>query len=244
MGKIVAIGGAHMTDRAGVSAIDKTILNGIKNSPSVLFIPTASDDDQQYIELANNHFKRIGCKKFDTLLLSQNPGKKECKDKIDYADIIYVGGGNTLRMMIKWRKFGVDSMLKRAYFQDKVLCGTSAGAICWFKYGNSDSRKYTSNSDQLIRVSGLGLVDSLLCPHYDSEPLRRPDLKRMMRAKVGVAIALQDHTAIEIIDNRFRIASNKNTANAFKVYWKDNDFHEEQLVKDKKHRDLKQLLTK
>jgi dipeptidase E len=69
------------------------------------------------------------------------------------ADIIYVGGGNTLKMMTLRRKLGVDKALQQALKKDIILSGLSAGSICWFDYGNSDSRKFTSKSTQLIKVT-------------------------------------------------------------------------------------------
>ena len=107
-------------------------------------------------------------------------GKKNPKILFS-SDIIYVGGGNTLKMMTIWRKLGVDVLLKQALEKNIVLCGLSAGSICWFNNGNSDSRKFISNSDKLIKVTGLGFINATHCPHYDSEPNRHKDLKRIMQ---------------------------------------------------------------
>lgn len=96
----------------------------------------------------------------------------------------------------------------------------SAGSICWFKYGNSDSRKFTSGSNKLIKVKGWGLIDALHCPHYDTEEHRQNDLKRMMKSTHKIiAIALENCCAIEIIDNQYRIIKSKNGAKAYKIYW-------------------------
>src|SRR5690606_6160908 len=109
------------------------------------------------------------------------------------SDIIYVGGGNTLKMMTIWRRMGVDTLLKKAYRKGIILSGVSAGAICWFSYGNSDSRKFTSRSSQLIKVRGLELIPALFCPHYDVEKHRQNDLRKMMmKTPKIVAIALDN----------------------------------------------------
>ena len=86
-------------------------------------------------------------------------------DKLGRADILYVGGGNTLRLMTLLRRAGAVPLLDAAQDRGSVLCGVSAGAICWCRYGNSDSRKFTSGSDQLIKVSGLGYLPVQFCPH-------------------------------------------------------------------------------
>lgn len=90
---------------------------------------------------------------------------------MEWADFIYVGGGNTLRLMTLLRRCGGDRLLDEAYKRGTVLSGVSAGGICWCSCGNSDSRKFTSGSDQLIKVTGLGYLPVLFCPHYDAEPL-------------------------------------------------------------------------
>ena len=73
------------------------------------------------------------------------------EEKINWADIIYVGGGNTLRLMTLLRRHKIDVLLKQAAKQNKVLCGVSAGAICWCNFGNSDSRKFTSTIIKVIK---------------------------------------------------------------------------------------------
>ena len=75
------------------------------------------------------------------------------------ADIVYIGGGNTLAMMKRWRELGIDKLLKIAYKRDIVLSGLSAGSICWFKQGLSDSRRFRNPKADLIKVTGIGLIN-------------------------------------------------------------------------------------
>lgn len=233
--KIVTIGGGA-TGKAGhpkdTILIDREIkrLSG-KKKPKLLFIPTASMDAEGYILALQRHFgRRLGCK-LDTLLLYRHrPSKHIIRKKIFSADIIYVGGGNTFKMMCLWRKLGIDALLKQAAAKGIVLSGLSAGAICWFRQGNSDSRLYSSGSKQLIRVTGLDLIPTLVCPHYDSEKRRKPALKRMMKKMSGIALALQDCTALEVVGDRCRILSTRKRSNAYKVYWKRGKFYHEKLT--------------
>ncbi|MEK7354130.1 MAG: Type 1 glutamine amidotransferase-like domain-containing protein, partial [Chloroflexota bacterium] len=170
MGKIVAIGGGEI-GRPGhpieTTEIDEEIirLSG-KSKPRLLFIPTAGSDSETYYEAVRNHFGGMSCKVDVLYMLANKPSKKEIEDKIFSSDIIYVGGGNTLKMMIAWRKLGVDVILAEAYRRDIVLSGVSAGAICWFRYGSSDSRKFANPDAGLIKISGLNFINALCCPHY------------------------------------------------------------------------------
>ncbi len=148
-------------------------------------------------------------------------------------------------MMTIWRKIGFDKVLKKAYEKGIVLSGLSAGSICWFKYGNSDSRKFTSNSKQLIKVTGLGLIDALHCPHYDTEKHRQSDLKRMMKTTSKlISIAIDDCCAIEIIDNQYKIIKSKKSAKAYKIFWKKGKYFKEEIISKNEFEDLIKILKK
>lgn len=117
--KIVAIGGGEI-GRPGypieTERIDREIirLTG-KRRPKVLFLPTASGDDPSYWEVFQRYYgQRLGCRTDILYLLRQRPSFKEIKEKILSSDIIYVGGGNTLRMLRRWRRLGVDKVLELA----------------------------------------------------------------------------------------------------------------------------------
>jgi len=154
-------------------------------------------------------------------------------EKIQWADIIYVGGGNTLKLMNLFRKYRIDELLRDAYHQNKVLCGLSAGAICWCAYGNSDSRKYTSESEKLIKVTGLGFLPILMCPHYDVDTHRRGSLKDMMRTTYKMpALALDNGAALKVIDDKYKIITSAIGAKATKCFWKNSEYIERPLEKD------------
>lgn len=251
--KIVAIGGGEIgrpKDSGGfypieTTEIDKRILEltGKKN-PKLLFIPTASYDSVDYFEVVKSYFLNLGCGKVDVLYIEDARAPKKLEKKILSSDAIYVGGGNTLRMMKIWRKFGIDKMLKKAASNDIVLSGLSAGSICWFSCGNSDSWKFSSGSEKLIKVSGLGLIDALHCPHYNTELFRQKDLKKMMKNTPRlVAIALDDCTALEVVNGKYRILKSKKNAKARKTYWKNNKYIIEE-IENNNYMDLNELLQK
>lgn len=249
MKKMIAIGGGEI-GRPGfpieTTRIDKEIIKLTnKKNPVLLFIPTASGDSEGYFATVEKYFgKKLGCKTDVLYLTKAKLSKDKVKSKILSADIIYVGGGNTFKMMKIWKRFGVDKILKEAYEKGIVLSGLSAGAICWFKYGNSDSLKMNDPKAPLIKVSGLNLIHALFCPHYDFEKYRKPELKKMMLKNSVIAIAIDNCCAIEIIDDTYRIISSKDSANAYRVFWSKGKFYHELIPKSKELKTLNNLLDK
>lgn len=150
--------------------------------------------------------------------------------KIKKADIIYVGGGNTYKLMRLFKLYGIDKMLIEAYNEEKVLCGVSAGAICWCDYGNSDSRAISSNSNQIIKVTGLGLIHILFAPHIVKEPNRIESVKQMMKRTYKIPAVHLDNAALEIIDNKYRILTIDDNSVAEKCFWKKGEYITENII--------------
>lgn len=249
--KIIAIGGGRImlpkSQAPQTLSIDREIVRLTnRKKPRLLFVPTASLDDADYCQRVQQHFAgRLGCQVDNLLLYRERPAQAEIRRRILAADIIYVGGGNTLRMMMLWRSLGVDRLMDSARKRGTVLAGLSAGCICWFRQGNSDSRKFADASNNtLIKVSGLNYVDALVCPHYDVEKHRQPALKTMMRSMPGIAIALDNGAAMEIVDNSYRIITSMGHKNGWRVYWHRGEYRKEKLVKDGGFLPLKLLLDK
>ena len=241
--KIIAIGGGDFRKHKTL-AIDQEIVRlSEKKQPHLLFIPTASNDNEDYTTSITAHFTALGCVVKVLNLVKKSPAYNETKLAIEAADIIYVGGGNTLRMMNKWRRLGIDNLLAKAR-ERAVLCGTSAGSICWFKHGNSDSRKDNNPAADYIKVTALGFLDALHCPHYDTESDRKNSLKRMMRRYPGVAIALTDCAALEVVGDAYRIITSEPSAHAYKVYYKNGSFYEEKIEENNNFKPLKELLSR
>jgi dipeptidase E len=222
---IVAIGGGEIRDSETL-AIDKEIIRLTKKEhPKLLFIPTASSDSEDYFKGIDKYFdKKLGCKTDVLYLLKETPSSKEIRNKILGSDIIYVGGGNTLKMMKLWRRLGVDKILKTAWQKGIVLCGLSAGSICWFESGHSDSMSfYNSKKWKYINVCGLGFIKGIHCPHYDNETLgvsRKTHFHNMIQKIGGVGIAIDENCAIEFLDDKYRVITSKKSAKAFRVYKK------------------------
>jgi dipeptidase E len=220
---LVAIGGG-LIRTSGTAEIDREIIRlSNRKHPTVLFIPTASSDSELYCRRFGEHFgKFLKCKTDVLRLLGEPPSAQQIERKIFSADIIYVGGGNTLSMMRLWRRLGVDSLLRAAYGKGIVLSGISAGAICWFDSGHSDSMSFYNPRDwKYINVKGLGLISGVHCPHYNSMTRgvpRRRDFQQMIRRMGAFGIALENNCAIEFIDDRFyRVIKSKPNARAYRV---------------------------
>ena len=222
MGTIVAIGGGSIR-RLETEPLDREIirLTGMAR-PHALFIPTASSDSDVYCR----HFERVyrdrlGCSTDVLRLLGPTPDPAIVAEKIDHADIVYVGGGNTLMMMRRWRRLGVDALLRAAWARGVVLCGVSAGAICWFERGHSDSMAYYNKEDwRYIAVAGMGLVTGIACPHYNGRTYgvpRRRDFSAMMIRRGGRGLGIDNHCAVVFAEAGFRVIATKERAGAYAV---------------------------
>jgi dipeptidase E len=252
--KIVAIGGGEMGRKKSpkegrgrhpieTRKIDEEIikLTG-KSHPKALLLPTASKDHPGYFETFQRYYgKMLGCKVDALYLVKEKLSYEEIRKKILESDIIYVGGGNTLNMMKLWRKLGVDKILKEAYENGKVLCGVSAGSICWFNYGQSDSWKSVNPKNPYIRVRGLELIPALHVPHFSKEPKRRKDLKSIMKRTSGFALALEDCVALEVVDDKYRLISSKTGARAYKCYYLAGKYRKDKIPIVNEFRSLEEL---
>lgn len=226
---IIAIGGGEVSQNQTYD-IDKFIVESSKKeNPHFLFIPTASKDAEAYMETISNLYESLGCKT-DTLYLSNaKVNKEEVNQKIENADIIYVGGGNTAYMMQVWRKYSVDKALIKAYKSGKILSGLSAGSICWFIAGHSDSEFIEGiENPKPIWVKGLGIIPYLHCPHYD-EP-EREDFNEFYVGQLTDAIAIENLVAVVLDDYEINVIKSNHNKNAYKLSWSDTGLNKEVLL--------------
>ncbi len=192
--QIIAIGGGGFGRSPGEGLIEKYILDQSKKKvPSICFIPTATGDNEAYKVNYYSTFSKLDCSSTHLDFFKRTP---DLQDLILNQDIIFVGGGNTKSMLAVWKDWGLDLILKEAYEKGVIMSGVSAGAICWFDQGITDSW-----SEDLKVMDCLGFVKGACCPHYDEEPQRRPSLKKFLSQKVlescyavdaGCALHIQD----------------------------------------------------
>jgi dipeptidase E len=244
---IVAIGGGEIRTR-GTAPIDREIIRlcGKKN-PKLLFIPTASSDSERYWKHVKEYFgKFLKCKTDALFLIKEHPSKQQITKKILSADIIYVGGGNTLLMMRVWRRLGIDKLLKSAYNHGTVLCGISAGSICWFESGHSDSMSfYNPRKWKYINVRGMGFIHGIHCPHYNGMTRgvpRRKHFRDLIQKTGGLGIAIEDNCAIEFIDRKlYTVISSRNYARAYRLHKSGGKVITEQIRRQRQLEPLESL---
>ena len=194
MKQIIAIGGGGFGREIKDLKIEKYIVDQSANkNPSICFIPTATGDDTTYIENFYKTFDSLGCK---TSHIDFFKRTIKLKEHIDDQDIIFVGGGNTKSMLAVWRDWGLDNILKNAYENGTIMSGVSAGAICWFEKGITDSWK-----DHQSILPCLSFVKGVCCPHYDEEPEREPSLRNFLnKGTIENCIAIDGGCALHIKD--------------------------------------------
>lgn len=158
---IVAIGGGELSE-GQTSIIDTFVLQASgRTSPKVLFLPTASRDAPGYITTTEAYFGARGCD-VRALSLTANPSLRTITDAFGWADVVYVGGGDTGFLMKTWNRLGLKTLCSSALERGVVLAGISAGAICWFEGGRGAYNGYKP-------LPGLGLVPGTVVPHYRPE---------------------------------------------------------------------------
>jgi peptidase E len=159
-----------------------------KHRPRVLFIPTAAADDSGYIVSFYERFAR----RADASHLETFPWPPEnLREVILSQDVINVGGGNTANMLAIWAVYGIENLLREAWENGVVLCGTSAGMICWFEAGVTDSF-----GPQLAGMSCLGFLEGSACPHYDGEEQRRPRYRELIEGGFPEGVAAEDGVGV------------------------------------------------
>ncbi|MEI7758962.1 MAG: Type 1 glutamine amidotransferase-like domain-containing protein [bacterium] len=253
--KIIAIGGGeigqlrengHGNYAPETTLIDREILHLTdKKKPTLLFIPTASSDSKSYYQTVEKHFLEIGFASVDALFLSDKSLTKEQIEKnILSHDAIYVGGGNTLKMMTIWRDMGIDNMLNMALKKGIVLSGLSAGSICWFYQGISDSASYEDKNEKYIKVAGLNFIDAIHSPHFSEEPQRKHAIEALTRNSSKVAICLDNAVALVIIGNKYKIIRSSSGAKAYKAYWENDEFKLNEIAPKEKFMNIDDLLVK
>ena len=212
MKQIIAIGGGGFGRVIRDLKIETYIKDQCKlENPKICFIPTATGDDKDYIHNFYKAFDSLGCKTSHIDLFKRTI---DLRSHILDQDIVYVGGGNTKSMLAVWREWGLDVILKEAYNKNIILSGVSAGAICWFDKGITDSWK-----ESQATLNCLGFVSGVCCPHYDEEPERIPYVKKILTEnQVNEVYAIEGYAALHIIDDvpRYSI-SFKNDTHCHKV---------------------------
>ena len=213
MRQIIAMGGGGFAMEPDNPRLDDFVLSRARRPrPRVCFIPTASGDSPGFVVRFYRAFAAKDCVSSDLMIQGggasvprRPPNTSDLAGFIGEQDVIYVGGGNTVNMLALWRAHGVDRLLRDAWNSGTLLCGLSAGMICWFRESITDS------FGELAPIrDGLGLLPFSACPHYDGDPGRRPTyhasiasgLSAGYAADVGAALVFEDETLREVVSSR------------------------------------------
>jgi len=207
--RIVACGGEQLS----YPTLTRYVLDlAGKPRPKILFVPTASGDDSAYLLTFYQALGGVDCEPSHLALFNRTVD--DIDGFIRSQDVVMVGGGNTANMLAIWRVHGVEVALRRAYRSGTILTGWSAGCICWFEAGITDS--FTLELGPLR--DGLQLLKGSACPHYDSQERRRPVYAREIAAGLAPGVALDDAVAARYEDERLiEIVSAKSSGRAFRV---------------------------
>ena len=217
--QIIAIGGGgfqryHFSDLFGKNLlIEEYVLSqSDQPNPKICFLPTASGESERYIANFYASFSQLQCRPSHLSLFCLPT--KDLEDFILEKDIIYVGGGNTLSMLALWREWGIDASLKSAWENGTVMSGISAGAICWFEEGLTDSVP-----GELRPIECLGFLKGSCCPHYDGEKQRQPTYTRnVAEGSMRDGIGIQDCAAAHFVnDNLSRAICSEEGKLCFRV---------------------------
>lgn len=201
--RIIAIGGGELKSKETLE-IDRYIASLARqkageNRPYGLFIGTASHDSMPYF----NSFRKTYTSVFDikadvALTVYGEMDLEKIRTKFEKADFIYIGGGDTLFMLKKWQEFGLLDLIRDAYERGVIICGLSAGAICWFEDIYTDSEQVDKDGAYSMQ-KGLGWLPGIISPHYNE---RTEDFDKIVsKLPLGThAYAIENLAALEFVN--------------------------------------------
>ena len=218
MKKIIAIGGGELRERTTLK-IDEYIAALAKahageNRANALFIPTASHDYMPYYNTFHKVYTGIFNIKTDVALtVFKEVDMEKLRAKFQKADVIYVGGGDTVFMIEHWKKTGLLSLIEDAYQRGVIIAGLSAGAICWFSDIYTDSQAALGEGDKYAMFQGLSWINGKISPHYGSRML---DFDKIVCYNFHCAYGIEDDAAL-VIENGEIVGSVSSGGKAYKI---------------------------
>ena len=222
--QIIALGGGGFGVDLTNLGLDRYILAQARVAePAVAFVPTASGESDNYIVRFYTAYLGLPCRPSHLALFRRTP---DLRSYLLAQDVIYVGGGNTKSMLAVWREWGVPELLREAWESGIVLAGISAGAICWFEQGITDSF-----ADHLRVIACLGFLPGSCCPHYSGEAERRPAFQQLIRdGGIAPGFAIDDGAGIHFRDDQVhRVVASRAGAAAYRVYARGAEVREEPM---------------
>ena len=191
----MALGGHEFSRRRGNEALRDYVL-GLADSaePRICLLPTASGDAEQQIIAFRRSLGGMACRPSEVSLFRLENERLALREHLLAQDIIYVGGGSMRNMLAIWRVHRIDRVLREAWEAGTILCGQSAGAMCWFEWGISRS------SGTALPVRGLGMLPGSLSVHYHRDPDRRRALLEGVALVLPTGYGVDDGAGLLFID--------------------------------------------
>jgi dipeptidase E len=223
--QIIALGGGGFSMEPENLALDRYILAQTRvPEPAVAFLPTASGDADSYIVRFYTAYLGLSCRPSHLSFFRRTP---DLRSYLLAQDVIFVGGGNTKSMLAVWREWSLPEILREAWESGIVLAGISAGAICWFEQGVTDSW-----ADQLRVLACFGFLAGSCCPHYNGEVERRPAYHRLLRnGEITSGFAIDDGAAIHFINSEVHhVVASRKGATAYRVNVTDGSVREDPIA--------------
>jgi peptidase E len=180
--------------------------------PRVCFLPSASGDADHYIVRFYRAFEASRCEPSHISLFRRDHGPEDFREHLLAQDIVYVGGGSVLSLLGVWRAHGIDEILREAWGRGVILCGVSAGSLCWFTEGvtafHGGAQPYT----------GLGILPWSNTVHYDAERGRADEFRRRLLDGMTPGFAAEDGAALHFRDEKLhRVVTSRPDARAFRM---------------------------
>ncbi len=213
MRRILCIGGHDFSARPADRGMTDLIASlAGSEQPRICLLPTASGDAAEQSAAFNTAFSVRDCLASELSLFRLGRRPIAVRDHLLAQDMIYIGGGNLLNLMAVWEAHDLGAMLRLAWERGIVICGQSAGAMCWFEVG------ITSGAGRLRRAAGLGVLPGSCSVHYHSEPDRRQLLLDSVATGGPSGYGIDDHAALLWHDHRVAGAfSSRRGANVYRV---------------------------
>jgi len=198
---------------SGNPLLDDYVL-GLSDSrrPKVCFLPSASGDADHYIVRFYRAFPAERCEASHISLFRREQGPEDLRAHLLEQDLIYVGGGSVVSLLGVWRAHGLDAILREAWEQGVVLCGLSAGSLCWF------AEAVTGFHGAPRRVEGLGLLPFSNCVHYERDSSRRDAYCDFLRSGMRSGYAAEDGAALHFVNAELhRVIASRPEARGYRL---------------------------
>lgn len=218
--RVIAMGGGGFLMERRSSKLDAFFVQaaGVRR-PRICFISTGGGDPEESLAKYYRAFSRFNCRLSHLAFFRKHrPGAipfNEIERGILAQDAIYVGGGNTRSMLAVWREWGLDRILRKAWDAEILLGGMSAGAICWFEFGATDSL----GTGRCTALPCLGFLPGSCSPHFDGQSHRRKDFRRLiLDGELPPGIGIDDGVAVLYEDRGIKeVVSTKSGATAYRA---------------------------